>query len=98
MAALSELLLVEQVWKKGRIVEGNDPNIWRQDRCGAWMQRLLHGNRNSQYGWEMDHIHAHGPDDVSNLQPLQWENNVDKSDGMLKCNVTSHGINNVKRR
>ena len=49
-----------------------------------------------KHGWEIDHIDPDGSDDIDNLQPLQWENNVDKSDGSLKCNVTANGTKNVK--
>ncbi len=38
-----------------------------------------------------------GPDTLSNLRPLQWQNNVDKSDGRLRCNVTASGKDNVQR-
>ena len=85
---------VQKVWEKGRKVENNDPNVWRIDECGAWIQRTQYGNRNSQYGWEIDHISPGGADTLSNLRPLQWQNNVDKSDGRLKCNITANGINN----
>jgi len=80
---------IDAVWRKGRIVPGNDPNVTRKDACGAWIRRIEYGNRQSQYGWEIDHIDPNGSDALSNLQPLQWENNVDKSDGHLKCNVTA---------
>ncbi len=87
--------VVQQVWEKGKIVSGNDPKIWRKDDCEAWIERSKYGNRDSQYGWEIDHISPDGPDTLSNLRPLQWKNNVDKSDGSLKCNVTANGVNNV---
>ena len=88
---------VNKVWIKGEIVSGNDPDIWRKDECDAWIKRSEYGNRNSQYGWEIDHISPEGSEDVSNLRPLQWQNNVDKSDGRLKCNVTCRGTENVKK-
>lgn len=88
--------IIQKVWEKGKVVENYDPNIWRKDECGAWIKREEHGNRGSKHGWEIDHINPNGGDDISNLRPLQWENNVDKSDGRLKCNITSSGTNNVK--
>ena len=85
---------VNAVWRKGKSVGKNDPNVWRHDKCTAWMRRSAYGDRKSQYGWEIDHINSNGSDVLSNLQPLQWENNVDKSDGRLKCNVKSDGKDN----
>ncbi len=83
------------VWSKGRVVAGNDPNVWRKDTCGAWIGWRFYGDRDSRYGWEIDHINPHGGDDLSNLRPLQWENNVSKSDGRLVCVVTAKGRENV---
>lgn len=90
---------IEQVWQKGTIVTGNDPNIYRKDQCGAWIARGQYGNRESQYGWEIDHISPQsngGNDQLSNLRPLQWQNNVDKSNGRLSCPVKANGVYNVK--
>ncbi|MCF8239512.1 MAG: HNH endonuclease [Saprospiraceae bacterium] len=44
-----------------------------------------HGDRTSDYGWEIDHIRAvsnGGNDDLENLQPLHWRNNAAKWDSM----------------
>ena len=87
---------VQKVWKKGKIVPNNDAAEWRKDECGMSIARNEYGNRNSQYGWEIDHISPGGPDTPSNLRPLQWQNNVDKSDGRLKCNITASGTQNVE--
>ncbi|MBU0634372.1 MAG: HNH endonuclease [Candidatus Omnitrophica bacterium] len=88
---------IQKVWEKGKVVSGNDPNVWRKDQCEAWMGRAYYGNRNSQYGWEIDHItpvSEGGGDEFSNLRPLQWENNASKQAGRLTCAVTASGVNN----
>ncbi|MDQ0191263.1 HNH endonuclease [Alicyclobacillus cycloheptanicus] len=90
--------VIQKVWEKGTIVRGYDATKYRKDQCGAWMRRTEYGDRNSVYGWEIDHITsvAHGGSDaVSNLRPLNWQNNVAKSDGRLKCKITSSGERNV---
>ena len=75
------------VWNKGGIIVQNDKeydsDIWRWDICGNVMKYSEHGNTNSEYGWEIDHINPTvngGSDKLSNLQPLQWENNRRKGD------------------
>ena len=87
---------IEAVWKKGKQVGNNDSKVWRKDDCGAWIKKSQHGDRESQYGWEIDHIDPNGGDDISNKRPLQWQNNVAKSDGSGKCVVTSKGTDNVE--
>jgi hypothetical protein len=80
---------IEAVWQKGA-PEPQYPSF-RKDACGASMQCNKYG-KTEQWGWEIDHIKpvAHGgTDDLSNLQPLQWENNRHKSDAWPKwsCKV-----------
>jgi len=81
---------IQKVWEKGTIVLGYDPNLWRKDQCSAWINRTVYGNRNSKYGWEIDHItpvSRGGGDELSNLRPLQWENNAARQDDRLVCVV-----------
>lgn len=87
---------IQKVWKKGKTVPKYDEDKWRKDQCGAWISRKKHGDRSSEYGWEIDHIDSEGGDELSNLRPLQWKNNVRTSDGRLKCPVTAKGNGNVE--
>ena len=74
------------VWAKGKIAEGYNGNLYRRDAIGAWMQYSAHGETLSYFGWEIAHIQpleSGGTDDLSNLQPLQWQNHRKKLDGSL---------------
>jgi hypothetical protein len=93
--------MVQKVWEKGAMVQGVDQNVWRKDACGAWINRSAHtGKRENpvDYEWEIDHINPNGGDDISNLRPLQWKNNLDKAEERLTCSVTSDGNRNVLRQ
>ena len=74
---------IQGVWEKGREIPAFSSKVWRWDKCGLIMKRKEQGNRQSDYGWEVDHINpvANGGGDVlSNLQPLNWKNNLSKGD------------------
>lgn len=71
--------IIQKVWERGTIVPNNDPNLWRKDEHGAWIGRVLYGNRMSQFGWEIDYVippPQGGVSDESNLRPLQWSNKL----------------------
>ena len=90
---------IDAVWTMGQIVKGSDPGSWRKDECNAWIKYSDYGKHNSQYGWEINHIISgehEGSENLTNLRPLQWENNVLKSSGKPDCVVTSSGTTNIK--
>jgi hypothetical protein len=68
------------VWAKGHIIPNYNAAEYRRDDIGSAMRYGDYGNRDSDYGWEFDHhpvpTSLGGGDDVSNLRPLHWRNNV----------------------
>ncbi len=93
---------IQQVWERGIKVNGYDENLYRKDICGAWIKKEEYGNRESAYGWEIDHFKPKslgGTDDLLNLIPLQWENNRTKGDDYPEFNssITAEGEKNIKK-
>ncbi len=80
--------IVQKVWEKGIIITNNDPQYWRQDQCGAWISRANYGCQHSPFGWEINYIHPQmgsRGQDISNLRPMQWKNNIRKQGDDTVC-------------
>lgn len=74
--------IIQQVWDKATVVEGYNPNLWRQDFAGAWIRRDAYGTT-MNFGWEIDHllpVSKGGADDIGNLYALHWKNNRKKGE------------------
>lgn len=100
--------LKREVWEKGRIVKGFEPEMYRKDACGAWMVWDKYGVTDNMYGWQIDHIYPVNRlkrMDISdeeiwnlkNLRPLQHQNNASKADDYPSYTsvVTADGKRNI---
>lgn len=101
--------LKRSVWKKGREVEGFNPNLIRKDACGAWIKYDDFRNRESIYGWEIDHVFPEAIlkerqvsqeeiDAEENLRPLNWVNNDSKGRDypVYHASLKAEGEKNVR--
>ena len=76
--------IIDKVWEMGKIIDGVNPVYIRRDICGTSIAKGDYGKQ-ERYGWEIDHIKPvakGGTDEISNLQPLFWENNRKKGDNL----------------
>lgn len=85
---------IEEIWMKAEKVKGVDSDNRRKDFCGAWIDKDQFGVCvEGGMGWEIDHIlpiALGGQDNLSNLQPLHWQNNRAKGDklpGEWECAI-----------
>lgn len=86
MVVNEELIL--EVWNKGIIDERYPSDLVRKDACGAYIKFDKFGDRDSIFGWEIDHIYPASLlqervpqaliDNIQNLRPLNWKNNLSK--------------------
>ena len=79
---------INSVWAKAEKIRGENPDIYRKDSMGNKIRYGAYGQRIGS-GWEMHHIiplSKGGGDTLSNLQPLQWEEN------RMKYNDTTNKV------
>ena len=80
----------KRLWELMPTAEGKDSAKFRLDSCGALMEWDRFGDRQSDFGWEIDHVvpkslltergaTENEIDDEDNLRPMHWKNNDTKS-------------------
>lgn len=82
--------IVDKIWRKGRTLDGWNPDEYRLDAAGAMMVKS-HRGTDDIYDWEIDHVFPKAklkdagiPEDQwdkeDNLRPFNAKNNNRKSD------------------
>lgn len=101
---------IQTAWVKASIIEGQNPEEWRKDSCGAVIRRSRYGDTDDDFGWQVDHIfpqvmlEANDVPNVlidhdENLRAMHWRNNISKSNNYPRYeSVTSsrNGRNNIE--
>ena len=81
--------IIDQLWENAPTVQGKSEAEWRFDPCGALIKRDHYGRRDSDYGWEIDHVVSKAflisagasecdYDSIDNLRAMHWANNDSK--------------------
>lgn len=73
---------LDQIWDKGEIIKGKNPDLYRLDKFGNLMYKPSYG-KTSEMGWNVDHSKPQakgGTDHLNNLQPMNSRANSSKSD------------------
>ena len=79
--------VVESVWQHGRVMPEADPSVWRQDMCGAWIQRNEFARNDSEFGWKIENIKAGGTNTSEDLRPFHWRNHFEIANQRSHCQV-----------
>lgn len=101
--------LKDIAWQSAQIVEEYNPARIRKDACGAWIAYADFNNRNSLFGWELDHIYPVSRlkllnvpealwDNPLNIRAFHWQNIRSKGNSypMYTAVVSDEGATNVK--
>lgn len=92
---------IEYCWNHANIVKGYDKDTIRKDVCGAWILKEHYGLKDSEFGWEIDHVFPiimGGDDFEQNIRAMHCKNNESKGDDypVYESVIRAYGIKNVK--
>lgn len=83
---------LDQIWEKGHVVRGKDPDRYRKDDNGNLMYKGSYG-KYSEMGWNVDHKVAQangGSDNLRNLRPLNSRDNLNGGNTIAKMSKCLH--------
>lgn len=91
----------EYCWNHAQIVKGYDKDTIRKDACGAWIIKEHYGLKDSEFGWEIDHVFPvimGGDDFEQNIRAMHCKNNESKGDDypVYESVIRAYDIKNVK--
>ncbi|MFN4233858.1 MAG: HNH endonuclease domain-containing protein [Bacteroidia bacterium] len=100
MANFSETQ-IQTAWDRATSVANYDPTKYKQDPCGAWIQRDHYGNPDHVFGWEIDHaypVSKGGDDSPQNIRAMHCKNNRSKADDYpyYTCAIISMDNTNIE--
>jgi hypothetical protein len=81
--------LIQQVWEEARANADINADLWREDECGAWINRRHYDDTDSDFGWKIVNVSAGGPDTPENLRVFHHRNAYDTGGQHAKCHVTA---------
>ena len=67
---------IQEIWEKGEILQGSDPETWRLDDYGNVINRNLYKTYVSQYGWEIKILKSGF--NKTEFIPVKWTENFGK--------------------
>lgn len=94
--------IIDQLWNLVAVKRnGVASSFWGKDLAGAWIRKDQF-DKHSQYGWVIDHVKPKtlgGTDELDNLQPLHWRNNMEKGTNYPNFDtcISSAGEQNIIR-
>lgn len=95
-----------EFWGEINTVDGENEDEVRRDASGAIIHYSDYKNRDSIYGWEIDHIYPRAlleaagvPEDLinapANLRAMNWQNNVSKGSDYPRYSTVVKAKGNV---
>ena len=80
---------IDQVWDKGEVIHGKNPDLYRMDKFGNIMYKHSYG-KYTPMGWNIDHSKPQskgGTDHLNNLQPMNSRANCSTSQTVYACSI-----------